>query len=344
MTKPLASTAIPVVVLNDTRVDRHHGCSRVMSALETLIAEMGGRIIASAPAHSDWTQSHQVLEALEKAKLVVVNGEGTIHHNSKAGLKLLEVAEHAARLGIPCVLLNCAWQDNGLEFVEKLRQFTLVSVRDTRSAAQIRAAGISCCLVPDLSLYSPCNDPSLKARSRVGFTDSVMRPVSVALEQARQACHGLSMPIQFAKPGVSGTYRFFRESVAKTDIFHPDFLAAMLGLRLQQYRSQSFTAQAYIDRLAELELLVSGRFHACTLAMVARTPFVAVSSNSHKIEALISDAGLAPWRLMTEMTPDAIAHARQAGWARSEAVALDDFLLCARQSAQALFKDIGKLL
>jgi polysaccharide pyruvyl transferase WcaK-like protein len=331
-----------VVVFNDTRVDHHHGCSRVMQALDELIAGIGLCISAYAPAHSDWAQDPVVSKALESASLLLVNGEGTLHHNSKSGLKLLQVAERARALGIPSVLLNCGWQDNGPEFVALLRQFTLVSARDSQSATQMRQAGVSCSLVPDLSLYSSYASAP-RSRQGVGFTDSVIRPMSLQLAQARRACQGLTSPIQFAPPGAKGLYRFYREYVGKSDLQRPLALAAMLGLRARQHAAQALTAQGYMDHLAGLELLVSGRFHACTLAMVARTPFIAVRSNSHKIEALISDAGLAPWRMAKNVTPEAIANARAAGWEPGEAAALDGFLTHARRSAQALFQSIAKL-
>jgi len=92
-----------------------------------------------------------------------------------------------------------------------------------------------------------------------------------------------------------------------------------------------------------LRLLVSGRFHACTLALLARTPFVAVPSNSHKIEALVEDAGLAAWRVAP--SPDAIdvAAAADAGWSPAEADAIEAYLADGRARTDALFAELGRL-
>lgn len=332
-----------VVVLNDTRVDHHHGCSRVMAALETLVSGMGARIGAAAPAHTDWTNNAAVGEALRSCRLVVVNGEGTLHHDSRAGLKLLEAGRVARELGVPSVLVNCGWEANGPEYFALLRQFTRVCARDARSAAEIRAAGVACDVVPDLSLYLP-HRPAPAQRRGVGFTDSVVRDVSLSLEALRRACGGTVAPVQFAPAGARGNWRYFREYVGRSDLARPGFLARMLDLRLRQRRAQAATADAYIERLAQLELLVSGRFHSCTLAMVAGTPFVAVSSNSHKIESLVSDAGLAAWRVAGELSLREIEQARAAGWSPAERAAMADYLDRARRGADALFGEIRKLL
>jgi hypothetical protein len=336
------NNVIPVVVLNDTRVDHHHGCIRVMMAVESLLGSIGCCVIASAPAHADWTKMPAVTDAITKAKLLVVNGEGTIHHKSAAGMKLLEAADWAAVQGIPSILLNCAWQDNGADFVEKLRRFTLVATRDSRSAAEIKAAGISCHTVPDLSLYLPGVAPVAR-RQRVGFTDNVVRPVSLQLEQMRQRCAGESLPIQFVEPGMAAAVHYFREYVGKQDLLQPAFLAGLFRLRWLHYHNQTRSIDAFLRRLAELELLVSGRFHACTLAMVTETPFIAVRSNSHKIEALIEDAGLSSWRLSDALTPEIVEHARRTGWEPEEQRKMRDYLAFAREGAHSLFKEIGKL-
>jgi hypothetical protein len=339
----VASNTVPVVLLNDTRVDHHHGCERVITALRTLVSGFGGHISASAPSHTDWTRNDRLLDAIKSARLLLVNGEGTIHHNNADGRRLLEAAAVARDAGIPSVLVNCAWDHNGSEFCDLLRQFTLVAARDSRSAEQMRAAGVTCRIVPDLSLYF-AHSGNTGQRSGVGFTDSVLRPASLKLEKTRRDCRGQVMPIQFVPPGPGGTYRFIREYLARSDLQHPQFLTAMLCLRLRQYRHQAPTAEEFLRRLARLELLVSGRFHACTLALAAHTPFIAIASNSHKIQSLVGDAGLASWRVAETISPEAVEHARLEEWSAEEITSIGNYLAHARRAADGFFRDIGRLL
>jgi hypothetical protein len=69
---------------------------------------------------------------------------------------------------------------------------------------------------------------------------------------------------------------------------------------LRRFPDTTFVANdlEYMERLANRELLVTGRFHAACLAVVTDTPFVAVGSNSWKIEALVADLGLNPRRIL----------------------------------------------
>jgi hypothetical protein len=98
-------------------------------------------------------------------------------------------------------------------------------------------------------------------------------------------------------------------------------------------------------RLARAELTVTGRFHGACLAMAAGTPFVALASNSWKIEALIEDAGLERWRLAEpEALPGLLAGGAAAlGWTDGERAALDAYLDHAAQGAEALFADLAAL-
>jgi polysaccharide pyruvyl transferase WcaK-like protein len=49
--------------------------------------------------------------------------------------------------------------------------------------------------------------------------------------------------------------------------------------------------QAYINWMKSLDLYVTGRFHGVCLAMMLQIPFLAIPSNSHKIEGLLADCG-----------------------------------------------------
>ena len=331
------------VLINDTRVDNHHGCDRVVTTLVRKCIDIGVQIVQTSPAHTDWRKNSNFLKALETAHLAIVNGEGTIHHSRPAGIRLLEVGAYAKQLGIPAVLLNCTWEDNDHRCSEMLRDFALIASRDSLSAAQIRAAGVSCRVVQDLSFYGEFKCLPV-ARRGVGFTDSVLRAATLGLEAARRQFHGEVMPIQFSETGARGLYRFLRSYISKKDLAQPANLIHVLKVRLHHYFKQTHDIDEFISGLQNLELLVSGRYHACTLAMIARTPFVAISSNSHKIEALIMDSGLAKWRTCCGLDAKQLEDARQIGWEAGELPAVEAFVADARQSADKLFRDVAAIL
>lgn len=335
------TSPIPVVLINDTRADRHQGCWRVMRTLETLLAEAGMQVIAAAPTHADWREDSAVKAALPYARLVVVNGEGTIHHDRPAGARLLEVGAEARKWGVPAALINASWQANGPALAAKLADFAIVSVREQMSAAAIEAAGGTCRVVPDLSLYLPV--PPAPTREGVGFTDSVLRETALALEDVRKRLGGRALPIQFSRPGLAGALAFVREGVGKADLARPAFLARTVAARLTAHAAQTLGDEAYMAKMAGLELLVTGRFHAATFALAAGTPLLAVESNTHKITATLTDAGLEPWRVVQPeaLTPELLERARH--WTPGEQDNLADWLARGRVATQGLFADLARL-
>jgi len=127
--------------MNDTRGDRHHGCQAVMSAICSLMERNGMRATHFWPAHADWRNDSGFDAALGSARLAIINGEGTIHHDRPAGRRLLEAGMKAHAAGVPVALINTGWEANDIQLAEMLTWFNLVAARDSRSARQMRAAG-----------------------------------------------------------------------------------------------------------------------------------------------------------------------------------------------------------
>jgi polysaccharide pyruvyl transferase WcaK-like protein len=313
-----------------------------MAAINVLADKNGMAVIGSSPAHADWRKDSEFLALLDTASLVLVNGEGTIHHDRPAARTLLEVGAHARRQGIPAALINCGWESNSAELTDLLSDFALVAVRDSASAHELRRSGVECTIVPDLSLYL---DAPLLAERRdgIGFTGSVLRDVALELDQLRRRLGGVSMPIQFSDPGLVGTWRFFREYLARRDIGDPKRILALISSRHVQYRSQTRSEDGYIAALSGVKLLVTGRFHACTLALLAETPFLAAGTNSSKILSLVADAGLADWRAGKRLTREAVEGACRKGWSGQELSNVRRFVASARDGANALFARIQAL-
>jgi polysaccharide pyruvyl transferase WcaK-like protein len=333
----------PVVILNDTRVDRHHGCSRVMAAIESLASKNGLRILASNSAHSDWRQNTDFMGQLKNAKLVIVNGEGTIHHSLPAGLKLLEIGDFAKKMEIPAVLINTGWENNCEKFNEHLKSFCLVSARDSLSQSQIHKAGIACLRVPDLSLY--LESPMIEGRrNNIGFTDSVCKSVSIEIANIQAKLREVSFPIQYSSEGFQGSWKFFREYLSKQDLLAPRILASTLDLRIKQFKNQTRDTRGYLDKMSRFELIVSGRFHACALAILMKTPFITAPTNSHKIRALVHDANLCSWRLNMPLNQNNILRAKEIGWEKGEEKSITEYVNYAREAADDLFSQIKKLV
>lgn len=336
---------IQAVVLNDTRVDRHHGCSRVMSAIEALLAREGVDVLASCPAHADWRADSKFLKSLESSALIVVNGEGTLHHDRPAARKLLEIGSFARTRGIPAVLINAGWEANSPALSALLDNFAITAVRDTRSALSLKAVGRCSQVVPDLSLYAKSViEPRNINRTGIGFTDSVERRTSVSLERLRRGMGGIPISIHASIDQWRERACFLRGAVARADLTDPMFLLSSLIARKIQLAASVPQSEDFVSALAALQLLVSGRYHACTLALFTMTPFVAFESNTSKISALMHDAGLRSERMLVNPMLSDILDFVDAGWSPMESESIRAYLHSAKSLAESLFAEIRKLV
>lgn len=337
-----------VLVLNDTRVDNHIGCQAVMSAITSMLLRYDLEPSMFWPAHKNWHGDAKFKETFAKSDLIIINGEGTIHHDRPAGRRLLEIGALARAERVPVALINVGWEANGPEFVSLLNDFDLISARDSRSAEHMRAGGVNVRVVPDLSLWFARSQgirPSKSAkRVGIGVTDNVDRFKSLALNSMRSSIRGQLVSIVHGAPGPIGWVRFLRGGVALSeDLQHPSRLAALLRLRHNLWRQGSTDTQQFIAHLAAFKLLVSGRFHACTLALAAGTPVISQASNTDKIAALFHDAGLDSWRCEGLLDADRIHDASAYGWSDHEYRNLCVYLDQAVGKTEKLFSDLAKL-
>jgi len=314
-----------------------------MMAIESLMGRHGLKPIAFWPAHTEWREAPEFHRALDCAHLVIINGEGTIHHDRPAGRRLLELGVLAKSAQVPAALINVGWESNGVDQTTMLKDFTLLSARDTRSAKAMRKGGETVRVVPDLSLVSPIEPARSATRSGIYFSDNVERFKALDLERCRRACGGKTVAITY--PGEHSYSKFLRQGLSLREDFRRPFIAYnLLLLRHRLWCHATHDRAEFLNTLSKLRLLVSGRFHASTLALRAGTPFVTQASNTSKIAAFIEDAGLARWRTNITLDRECILNAAWRGWERYEIEAARDYLASAQSAADGLFRDLRELV
>src|SRR5215510_1742761 len=141
------SSAMKAVLINTTFQLGHHGCTLVDRQLDLLTAEAGLDVCVKLPLHADWQKL-----APADFDLVLVNGEGALHHDSKAARRLAEVPLWARERGRPAFLINSVYEANGPEIAAGVARFDAVFARDELSRGALTEAGIAATVVPDLAL------------------------------------------------------------------------------------------------------------------------------------------------------------------------------------------------
>lgn len=141
-----------VVILNNT--SRYHkGCEKVMEYLHKDVVQSGHQIVASVMGNKDTLTD--AWDKIEMSDAVIVNGEGTMHHDRPIPHSLLNVIRNAKKQGKKTALINTVWQTMTLddEMKDVLRD-TYISVREVMSAEELQKDNIDADIHLDLSYFN----------------------------------------------------------------------------------------------------------------------------------------------------------------------------------------------
>lgn len=330
------------VLLNDTSSFNHHGCHIVMQQVRQWCKEHDLKLWHTVKLGDDWrAENHQ--KRLAQSQIVIVNGEGSFHHDRKSALILAQSAAFCRDRNIPCVLINSVYQGNGPEMAHFVRQFHLVFVRETLSQAELGRLGIASEVVPDLTL----SHPNLSEASRNGMiiTDSSDDDATSQLGRFFTQVDGAELaslfrPISTAHALRMLTARMFGKRAPKRWRFEQS--------QFSRSRPHPFSAapldptHVLLNRVSSATLIVTGRFHLVCLALLARTPFIALRGNTHKIEGMLADANLL--HRYRSSPPDDLDLSRCSEWRDDELAHIENFLGAARPRISNMFFKIRELL
>lgn len=280
-------------MVNDTRYDNHHGGLRVMANLHLGMQRRGWRCVGSLPVSATVQHLARHHTNIARAKLIVVNGEGTLHHNSRNAERLLSIC-NALCGQAPIALINALWQDNDTaRWQPLLSKFNAIYTRDRRSQAQLQALGLRVGYAPDLTFYHHTNNAGGE-KAYYLCTDSVLKNWN---EQALNRCDDdpklrfatlLTRRIRFSR-GVRDYDRQLKHTL------YP-WLFTRFNINVPARYKALVTAvdntDEFIRRFASYRAVCAARYHALCFALQQQVPVLAISSNSQKSEALLEEAGL----------------------------------------------------
>ena len=100
----------------------------------------------------------------------------------------------------------------------------------------------------------------------------------------------------------------------------------------------------YAEALLRTSLHVSGRFHAICFALTTKTPFLALSSNAWKIEALFEDMGIDKRRLVSDgQIEQFLSDTKALDFGADEMQRIEQAMAAGAQAAAETFDRIAKL-
>jgi hypothetical protein len=329
------------VLLNDTSVSNHYGCSVVMEQIRARCIEYAFQITAMVPLRGNWRLPEHRTK-IDDADLVLVNAEGSVHGSREFARELLSVADYCSSRGIPAVFFNGVYQNNDAGMDGLMHQFKLVFVRESRSQAELDRSGIMAKVVPDMFFgHKPrVAEPGLKLIDCL-VTDSISSEVTAA-----------SLRMASAMPRTN--FVTMRMGPVNRALTVRNFLGFQLQKRYfrqtSSVRIYGWGPEAHCRTMNDLEtlvrasrLVVTGRFHMACLCLLLNTPLIALPSNSHKMEGMLEDLGLAH----RMMRPDEVTSGEMdklSIWTDSESQAVTRYVREANSSINQMFREVRKLV
>ncbi len=331
------------VILNDTSFENHHGCELVMKNIHHLLKKNNIEVIGTNPTDVDWFNNKHFVKKISKVDIVIVNGEGTLHHAQPRAKNLITIGKYVKEIfRIPIVLINTTYQDNGDYFAEYIKYFDLIYVRDKLSQIELSVYNISSKVVPDLTYYNTYNQNKENSKNRIGLTDSVDTKLSEKLynysTQSALYSYLPTLTNSQIRADLQSIIRYYKFYTKKLMIF----LLFRLGYKLSHQSIKSLfyinNYKEYIREISGLKLIITGRYHALCFAIQTLTPFVTIKSDYHKYEGMLNDIGIGNGRIVDDIDVNYINYCK---FEKYEIKMIEKYLEKAPKEIEKMFRDIA---
>ncbi|MDQ1302639.1 MAG: tetratricopeptide repeat protein [Pseudomonadota bacterium] len=318
---PVADTPAPLrtLLINDTSYWYHWGCSCTSLAIRAQLQAQGRTVcglpidrltgLQPLPASREQLDDAAFFARFQQANAdlcgliadadeIVINGEGSLHGATHTSISLLYLAWIARRyLHRPVRIINHSCYPTGSarvsgstveDFYRQVYQsLNAVVVREPVSAALLEQLGIPVTIGFDcLPLYAQEHGDSIRRST----SDQLLIAGSVAAGPGMvEACAHLA--IAGRKAGLQPAFLFgANANLAADDREFARLLGHATGGTIELCHATS--EAAWLSAIASARLLVSGRFHYSIAAAWLGTPFIALDSNTPKMDGLMQTLGL----------------------------------------------------
>lgn len=326
-------TPLKGLLVNDASLLGHHGSAIVTAQAQRLARDAGIELAVGY----DWNTVDRLLSGTHDFAVVIVNGEGSLHHDSKTAKRIAWLG-HRLETSTPAFLINASEEQNSAMIYEGLAKYRAIYVRDRPSQLSLAHVGIKSEIVHDLTLtWNAC--PIASGSGTVWVTDASEQAKARMLCAYARRFGAQSISLRTAPPTPRGTLP--RRRIA-FELKRLVGYVAPEGPWKLRYTQSIRHLDDFIARMTNhTSGLVSGRFHGVCLAIRMRLPFVTVSAGTTKVENLLSEMGLEdrlidPIELDRTTTPLKIAP-----FSKFELEAIQTFLLRTERDAQEMFDSIA---
>lgn len=242
----------------------HFGCQLVGQTIREQLARAGLDLVATLPAKYEGVSGWENI--LNEVDLVVINGEGSIHHGRFQNM--IDLAGNW-----PSALINCVYQENPPN--SNLKCFKYISARESMSVVAIREHGAVAEVVPDVlfaSSFLRSFIPIQPLRRDNGFTDC-----AVKVERRVGPFKLRYRPGFSPKQKVVGDYLNFLSSHRRIAVgrFHAAICCSVMGIPFSTWDSNTWKTEGLMRDMGVSELHFASRDLALANVPLTFSPEIA---------------------------------------------------------------------
>lgn len=267
-----------ILILNDTRVENHHGCSRVMNCIDKNLKLRGSFDLNFMPLLHKWSHYEASKKLVLETDLIIINGEGTLHDNAAHIDMLLDIIIFAKVYSVPTVVINSTIINLSRENLRKLSQSHFIFVRDKASATYLKNNNIYSNYCPDLTFWKTKDIIQQVRRKKIGITEGFNFKPNFKIIKSRN----LELFSVFNIKQAIDSYSSIRRLIYKSKLFNV-------------FKKKITSVNNHVNfflYLNEFKFIITGRYHMVCFCLYLKIPFKYVESNTPKISYLLEDIGL----------------------------------------------------
>jgi len=273
---------VKILVLNDTRSENHHGCSRVMNAIDRNLFVRGFKDICYFKLMLRWDLDEDIKRKLLQTDLLIINGEGTLHGNFPHVQSLLNVITFAKSYGVTVALINATLFNLSQESISKLREVDYLFVRDKASKKLLELSHIKTFYCPDLAFWEPFPLREKVLRSGSAISDGYGSLRLISREEMKQD--------RMTFISINNIDQNYHQSSKIRKIIH--IFKEVFNVNSLNGQVTKTTHIDFLKLLNTFELVITGRYHIVCMCILMETPFKFFESNTPKISFLLKDVGI----------------------------------------------------
>ncbi len=267
------------LLINDTNLVFHHGCSLLMHQIYKTFKE-NNIVIKQTLFHENNFDNFNINHKIN-FDIALINGEGSIHGSTKKVSQIFNLISRLKKKNIPIIIFNSTIDSLNKKNINILRYVNKIYVRENESHKYLKRNKINSTIVPDFLSLLPMRTKQKKKIGTLIIDSSVRSKTEKLLEFSKKNDFAYSPMLYTYK------YRFLYF------LFIRIFLILKIKIPLHIFTIfKKIIAETYKNKIQQSKFLITGRFHSIFIALSSLTPFVTFDSDTHKIKALLKDIGI----------------------------------------------------